>query len=78
MKALQKLMPSIQAEHIDFAGSGIRAQAIADDGSMVDDFVIRSEGRQIHVINAPSPAATASLAIGEEIVTTAQKLIGFA
>jgi len=51
------------------AGSGVRAQACSRDGQLLDDFEIRSVGRVTHVCNAPSPAATASLAIGEAIAT---------
>lgn len=68
VKALQRLMPSIRAEHIAYHGSGIRAQAMRRDGSMLDDFEFTLGERQLHVVNAPSPAATASLAIGQEIV----------
>jgi L-2-hydroxyglutarate oxidase LhgO len=49
----------------------VRAQAVAADGALLDDFVIRQTGSEIHVLNAPSPGATASLAIGESIVATA-------
>jgi len=51
------------------AGSGVRAQACSRDGQLLDDFEIRSVGRVTHVCNAPSPAATASLAIGEAIAS---------
>lgn len=67
VKALQKLVPDIRAEDLEPAPSGIRAQAVSVDGRMVDDFVIRQDRRVIHVINAPSPAATASLAIGQHV-----------
>ena len=46
------------------AQAGVRAQALSPDGALVDDFLIQHEGRVVHVLNAPSPAATASLAIG--------------
>ena len=49
------------------AASGVRAQALHPDGTLADDFVIESTARAVHVINAPSPAATASLAVGEVI-----------
>ena len=49
------------------AGAGVRAQALRRDGSLVDDFAFAEGRRSLHVLNAPSPAATASLAIGEEI-----------
>ena len=50
------------------AGAGVRAQAIAPDGSLVDDFLIVRAERQVHVLNAPSPAATSSLEIAKHIV----------
>jgi (S)-2-hydroxyglutarate dehydrogenase len=50
------------------AGSGVRAQAVAPTGDLVDDFMIVTEGRQVHVLNAPSPAATSSLEIAKHIV----------
>ena len=65
--ALQKLVPEITADNISHSPAGVRAQALASDGSLVDDFVINNIGNMIHVINAPSPAATSSLAIGEYI-----------
>lgn len=72
-RALQKLVPAIQESDLLPGGAGVRAQAVAPDGSMVDDFsVVRSEGA-IHVLNAPSPAATASLAIGDHIAALAQQ-----
>jgi L-2-hydroxyglutarate oxidase len=68
VKALQRLVPAIRADDLDTAPAGIRAQAIAPDGSMVDDFLIQETERIINVCNAPSPAATASLNIGRLIV----------
>jgi L-2-hydroxyglutarate oxidase LhgO len=66
--ALQKLVPEIQAADLQPAGSGVRAQAVDTRGALLDDFcIIRSE-RMIHVCNVPSPAATASLIIGRQIV----------
>ncbi|GIW44117.1 MAG: hydroxyglutarate oxidase [Candidatus Binatia bacterium] len=66
-RALQKLVPAVQEEDLLPGGSGVRAQAVSVDGSLVDDFVILARPRVVHVLNAPSPAATASLAIGEYI-----------
>ena len=66
--ALQKLIPSIRAKDLVPGRSGVRAQALLPDGSLVDDFLIDQTPRAIHVLNAPSPAATASLAIGQQIV----------
>ncbi len=65
VRALQRLIPAIQASHLEPAPAGVRAQAIAPDGSMVDDFMIEETERVINVCNAPSPAATASLRIGK-------------
>ena len=70
-KALQRLVPAITSDDLKPGGSGVRAQAVASDGTLLDDFVIKQTGRAIHVLNAPSPGATASLAIGERIVATA-------
>ena len=71
VRALQKLMPEIRAECLQDGGAGVRAQALLPDGAMVDDFHIVRTGHAIHVLNAPSPAATASLAIGEQIAEMA-------
>jgi L-2-hydroxyglutarate oxidase len=70
-KALQRLVPSITIDDLKPGGSGVRAQAVASDGALLDDFVIKQTGNAVHVLNAPSPGATASLAIGERIVSTA-------
>ena len=68
VKALQRIVPEIRAEHLHSAPSGVRAQALSPDGSLVDDFTIIENERVINVLNAPSPAATASLNIGRLIV----------
>ncbi|MAZ07925.1 MAG: L-2-hydroxyglutarate oxidase [Rickettsiales bacterium] len=68
VNALQKLIPDITSDDIVYSPSGVRAQALSANGSLVDDFVIKNIGNMIHVINAPSPAATSSFAIGEYIV----------
>jgi L-2-hydroxyglutarate oxidase len=67
-RSLQRLVPEIQPDDLDTGGSGVRAQAIAPEGELVQDFRLISRPNALHVLNAPSPAATASLAIGEEIV----------
>lgn len=67
VKALQQLVPAIRAEHLTPAPAGIRAQAIRPDGRLVDDFMVEENGRVVNVVNAPSPAATASLKIGRVI-----------
>jgi L-2-hydroxyglutarate oxidase LhgO len=66
--ALQRLVPDIRGEHLDPAPAGVRAQALARNGDIVDDFVIQASERIINVGNAPSPAATAALNIGNIIV----------
>ena len=66
--ALQKLVPSIQLSDIEPGGAGVRAQAMAREGELIQDFCLIRRRGALHVVNAPSPAATASLAIGEEIV----------
>jgi L-2-hydroxyglutarate oxidase len=68
VKALQRLMPEIKKEHLRPAPAGVRAQALNREGSLVDDFVIVESDRVLNVLNAPSPAATASLNIGRLIV----------
>lgn len=65
------LVPEITAGDLVAGGRGVRAQAVARDGTLVDDFAVLEAERMVHVINAPSPAATASLAIGEEIASRA-------
>jgi L-2-hydroxyglutarate oxidase len=67
VKALQKLVPSIGENDIRPGGSGVRAQALEPTGKLVDDFRIVEAERMIHVLNAPSPAATASISIGRTI-----------
>ncbi len=67
VKALQKLIPELQSEDIYAGGAGVRAQALEPNGSLVDDFRIVEAENMIHVLNAPSPAATASISIGETI-----------
>jgi (S)-2-hydroxyglutarate dehydrogenase len=66
-RSLQRLIPEIRIEDLLPGGAGVRAQAMSPDGSLVDDFHFVEGEREIHVVNAPSPGATASLAIGEEI-----------
>jgi len=75
VRALQRLMPEIRSEHLEPAPAGVRAQAVAPDGSMVDDFLIQTHGAVVNVGNAPSPAATSSLNIGNLIVDRLAELI---
>ena len=71
VKALQRLVPALAAEDIRPGGAGVRAQAVTAEGALVDDFRIVQTADAVHVLNAPSPAATASLAIGRHIATIA-------
>ena len=67
LKTLQKLIPSLEMNDLSEERAGVRAMALGDDGTMIDDFKIEYKDNCIHVLNAPSPAATACLAIGEEV-----------
>jgi len=78
VRELQRYLPAIRSEDVRFGPSGVRAQAVARDGSMVDDFSLGGTGRILHVRNAPSPAATASLAIGRVLAETAVERFGLA
>ena len=71
VRALQALVPELRPEDVERAGAGVRAQALERSGKLLDDFCIVETPRQIHVLNAPSPAATASIAIGESIAAMA-------
>jgi len=71
--ALQKLIPEIQKSDIECGQAGVRAQALSKDGSLVDDFYIIEKPHMVHVLNAPSPAATAAISIGEKIAEMAIK-----
>jgi L-2-hydroxyglutarate oxidase len=68
VRSLQRLVPDVRADDLVAAPAGVRAQAVAPDGTLLDDFAFARTSRTLHVLNAPSPAATASLAIGEQIV----------
>ena len=68
LRSLQNLVPELRQRHIVRSRSGVRAQAIDRDGNMVDDYVIMEQERMIHLLNAPSPAATSCLSIGEYVV----------
>jgi L-2-hydroxyglutarate oxidase len=67
VRALQKLVPDIRAEHLEPAPAGVRAQAVTAEGRLHDDFIIEEAGAIVHVCNAPSPAATSALNIGRTI-----------
>jgi L-2-hydroxyglutarate oxidase len=68
LRSLRRLVPELRAHDLEAAPAGVRAQAVGADGSLVDDFLIEADGTVVHVLNAPSPAATASLEIAEELV----------
>ncbi|AZM54115.1 L-2-hydroxyglutarate oxidase [Streptomyces sp. WAC 01529] len=70
-EAVRRLLPGVTAEDLVPAPAGVRAQAVLRDGTLVDDFLIREGARAVHVLNAPSPAATASLPIGREVALRA-------
>jgi L-2-hydroxyglutarate oxidase len=68
VRSLQKLIPEVQAEDLVPTHAGVRAQALMNNGSLVDDFLIIQGENSVHVCNAPSPAATSSLEIGKAVV----------
>ena len=72
-QSLQKLVPEIQVDDLETGGAGVRAQAVSPEGNLVQDFQFVTGDRALHLLNAPSPAATASLAIAEEIVQKIDK-----
>lgn len=74
-QSLQKLVPEIRSEDLAPGGAGVRAQAMSPSGELVQDFHFVTGHRVLHVVNAPSPGATSSLAIGEEIVSMAGKML---
>jgi L-2-hydroxyglutarate oxidase len=78
VRALQRLVPAVRDEDLVPGGSGVRAQALRRDGILVDDFQFVQSGNALHVLNVPSPAATASLLIGRAIVGMANKNAGLA
>ncbi|MCX7602740.1 MAG: L-2-hydroxyglutarate oxidase [Bryobacteraceae bacterium] len=74
-RSLQTLVPEVQPEDLEPAGAGIRAQAMTPDGRLVEDFAFLELPRAVHVLNAPSPAATACLAIGEEVAERLSRVL---
>jgi L-2-hydroxyglutarate oxidase LhgO len=76
VSALQRLVPEINEKDLVPGGAGVRAQALKPDGTLVDDFQFVPSGKVLHVLNVPSPAATASLAIGKAIVDIAAANLG--
>ncbi|MEU3843974.1 L-2-hydroxyglutarate oxidase [Streptomyces sp. NPDC028635] len=73
--AVRRLLPAVEEEDLVRTDPGVRAQAVLRDGTLVDDFLIREGARTVHVLNAPSPAATASLPIGREVARRALKAL---
>ena len=76
VRSLQKLVPDIVASDLERGGAGVRAQAVAPNGSLIDDFKISVTAGAVHVVNAPSPGATASLAIGRHVAGVAAETFG--
>jgi L-2-hydroxyglutarate oxidase LhgO len=76
VRALQRLLPEVNEQDLVPGGSGVRAQALKPDGTLVDDFQFVPSGKILHVLNVPSPAATASLTVGKAIVDLAAKNFG--
>ncbi|RPK49444.1 L-2-hydroxyglutarate oxidase [Streptomyces goshikiensis] len=74
-EAVRRLLPAVSSRDLVPAAAGVRAQAVLRDGTLVDDFLIRDAHRTVHVLNAPSPAATASLPIGREIAGRALSVL---
>ena len=76
LKAARRLVPEIGEDDLLERGSGVRAQAVDRKGRLLDDFLISSDNNVVHVRNAPSPGATASIAIGRHVVDVAEKTFG--
>jgi L-2-hydroxyglutarate oxidase LhgO len=74
LRALQRYLPDLRSDDLVAGPSGVRAQALGRDGSLLDDFAFSEAPHVLHVRNAPSPAATASLAIGRHLAEMAEKL----
>ncbi|MYU10468.1 L-2-hydroxyglutarate oxidase [Streptomyces sp. SID8361] len=74
--AVRRLLPDVTADDLTAAPAGVRAQAVLPDGTLVDDFLISQSPRIVHVLNAPSPAATASLPIGREVARRVLETLG--
>jgi L-2-hydroxyglutarate oxidase len=74
-RSLQRLVPELRIEDLAKGGAGVRAQALSLDGELIQDFQFGAQEGALHVLNAPSPAATASLAIADEIVDRLQEAL---
>jgi L-2-hydroxyglutarate oxidase len=77
VKALRHLVPELDYSDVQRGGAGVRAQALRSDGCFLDDFCIVQAPHMIHVLNAPSPAATASISIGQTVAQMAEKAFEF-
>ena len=75
LKALRRLCPELTAADLEPSGAGVRAQAIGPDGALLDDFAFADSPRAVHVLNAPSPAATASFAIAETVADRHDRVV---
>jgi len=75
-RSVRRLLPEVQDRDLQRVGCGVRAQAVAPDGSLVDDFRVVLQPGAVHVLNAPSPAATAALAIGDHVAELASEVLG--
>jgi L-2-hydroxyglutarate oxidase len=75
VKQLQRYVPAVRSDQLVFGPAGVRAQAVSGDGAMVDDFTFATTPKSLHVLNAPSPAATASLAIARRIADEADRAL---
>jgi (S)-2-hydroxyglutarate dehydrogenase len=75
VRQLQRYVPAVRSDQLVFGPAGVRAQAVGADGAMVDDFTLASTPNSLHVLNAPSPAATASLAIARHIADEADRAL---
>jgi L-2-hydroxyglutarate oxidase LhgO len=75
LKSLQEFIPEMVLDDLVPGPSGVRAQALAEDGTLVDDFIVNRTGNVLHVRNAPSPAATSSLAIGTLIADAVEQRV---
>jgi L-2-hydroxyglutarate oxidase LhgO len=74
-RSLQRLVPELQPDDLMQGGAGVRAQALSPSGELLQDFYFVRQARALHVLNAPSPAATASLSIADEILGELQDVL---
>jgi len=74
-RSLQRLVPDLREDDLEPGGAGVRAQALSPAGELIQDFLFVRQPGALHVLNAPSPAATASLAIADEILDSARDVL---